>query len=58
MNIVGVGDGVNSADFVLWFSLCVFFLVWSGQYPKRLELSEVIAIQSHKIRTNQIKAGE
>jgi len=54
---MGVGGGVNS-DFMLWLSLCVFSWWVLGEYPGRLEFSEVIAIQPDRVRKSQINAGE
>lgn len=57
MSLMGVGGGVNS-DFMLWLSLCVFSWWVLGEYPGRLEFSEVIAIQPDRVRKSQINAGE
>lgn len=58
MSIMGVGGGVNSTDFMLRLSVCVFFLVCSGEHPGRLELSQGIAVQPPRARKSQINAGE
>lgn len=50
MSTTGAGGGVSSAEFMLWLSLCVFFLVCPCEYPGRLGLSRVIAIQPHRVR--------
>lgn len=50
MSPAGLGGGVSSADFTVWFLWC-FLLVWPGECPGTITVtSKVIAIQPHRVR--------